>query len=210
MYDGFKARYTFPCPARREASIPFSAFRTVEQLPGVRRPAVFDIRFSCPCGGEHPGLLTHRDLDWSPLGGTAEAFFDVMTGRFESVYDMLVDEAAHRITHGRWPWTFFCVAETKPRPAYPSAFRVLEPAHGRMVVAVRCPSCESISVNLVSCDHLDVPYYSDREVEVVDHVFGQRGGGGLDDLVEELHSGPFGRSRQPLAGHLEHGHSRQG
>ncbi len=210
MYDSLKASFTLPCPSRRQTAVPFSAFRTVEPLPGVRRPAVFGVRYSCPCGEEHPGLVTHDDLDWKPLGAAAAAFFNIMTGRFESAGEMLVDEAAHRIAHGRWPWTFFCVAERKPRPVFPSAFRVLEPERGNMVVAISCPSCEAISVNLVSRDHVDVPYYSDPQVEVVDHVFSPVGGGGVDGLVDELHAGPYDRSRHDLAADLPRCHSRQG
>ena len=45
-----------------------SAFRSFERLPGAAHPAVFRVRFACPCGGEHDGLLTHEELDWAPLG----------------------------------------------------------------------------------------------------------------------------------------------
>ena len=174
MYDGLTARYSFPCPAGGDAHVRLSSFRAVERLPGTGAPAVYAVRFACPCGGEHSALATHGDLDWAPLGAAAAlAFFNVMTGRFESAAASLADEAAHRIRHGSWPWTFFCVAEEQVQPVYPSAFRLIAEDGRRRLVAVSCPSCACTSVNVVTADHLDVPFYSDREVGVVEHVYGR-------------------------------------
>ncbi len=171
MYDGLTARYTFPCPEREETRVRLSAFRAVERLPGSQRPAVYEVHFACPCGEEHPGLLTHGDLDWAPLGHVATAFYNLMTGRLEPAGAPMAEEAAWRIGRGRWPWTFFCFAEERPRPVFPSAFRVLFPESGRIVVAAVCPACSQVSVNLVSHDHLDVPFYSDVEIDVVEHTY---------------------------------------
>ena len=41
----------------------------------------------------------------------------------------------------------------------------------RVGVAVRCPVCTRVSVNLVSHEHVDLPFHNDREIGVVRHVF---------------------------------------
>jgi hypothetical protein len=196
VYDGLTARFTFPCPEGSEARVRLSAFMLLERLHGVRRPALYGVRFACPCGAEHDGLVTHRELDWAPLGVTATAFFNVMTGRLEPAARPLADEAAWRIDRGRWPWTFFCLAEERSRPVFPSAFRVLFPEAERMLVAVECPTCARTSANVVSHEHLDVPFYSDHEVEVVEHLFesGEEAGG----LAGELTRASFERRSRSL------------
>jgi hypothetical protein len=200
VYDGLTARYTFPCPTREEARVRLSSFRTLERLPGATHPAVYEVRFACTCGEAHVGLVTHDDLDWAPLGLAAAArFYNVMTGRLEPAAAELADQAAVRIKRGVWPWSFFCFAEDRPRPVFPSAFRIVAPGAGRMVVAVRCPACQQTSVNLVSQEHLDVPFYSDAEVEVIEHVFSLAGQEEIASLADELTSGDFGASRRELA-----------
>ena len=88
MYDVLRARYTFACPAREHASVPLSAFREVERLPGAAHPAVFRVRFACACGDEHDGLLSHDDLDWAPLGvGEEREFVNLMTARRQLLGD---------------------------------------------------------------------------------------------------------------------------
>ena len=81
MYDALTARYTFACPRREQAHVALSSFRLLERLPGAAHPAVYEVRFDCSCGDEHPGLVSHEDLDWAPLGGHAGAFVDLMTSR---------------------------------------------------------------------------------------------------------------------------------
>ncbi len=210
MYDGLTARYTFSCPSGTEASVRLSAFRALERVPGTARPAVFEVRFACPCGGDHPGLVTHDELDWAPVAGSSARFLDVMSGRTGSADAELREEAAHRIRQGRWPWAFWCVAEECARPVFPSAFRVLAPRDERMLVAVRCPSCGTTSVNVVSREHLDLPYCSDTAVDVLDQVFDATGEESLDGLAAELRAGPFSCTRHELREGGERGHSRQG
>jgi hypothetical protein len=197
VYDQLTARYTFPCPTAAEVRVRLSSFRAVERLPGASRPSIYGIRFACPCGTEHAGLATHADLDWAPLGQAASAFYNVMTGRLEPAAGPLADEAAWRIGRGRWPWTFFCAAEARPRVAYPSAFRQLVPESGRMVVAIACPVCARTSVNLVSHDHLDVPFYSDDEVEVGERVYPD--GEGAGELVADVATGSLAWRTRSLA-----------
>lgn len=186
MYDSLTTRYTFACPAHEQAKVPLSAFRRVERLPGAAHPAVYEIRFACSCGDLHDGLVTHVELDWAPLGLTEAAFYNVMTGRLEPAASELVDQAACRIKRGVWPWSFFCVAEERARPAFPSALRLVAPEDSRLVAALRCSACGTTSVNLVSTEHLDVPFYSDRQVDVIEHVFGAGGEERLDALADEL------------------------
>jgi hypothetical protein len=200
MYDALRTRYTFACPNRGEVGIRLSAFRRVERLPGAVHPALFRISFACPCGGEHPGLVAHDELDWAPLGLRAGSFVNLMTDRLDNVAAELSDVAARRIAQGEWPWSFFCYPEERPRPIFPSSFFLLA-ASGRgapIGVAVRCPACASVSVNLVSAEHVDVPFFSDAEIGVVEHVFHSDADTLLERFREELYSARFDTRRVEL------------
>ena len=56
---------------------------------------------------------------------------------------------------------------------YPSAFRLLaeSPRDGPSGRRGSLPACGRVSVNLVTHDHVDVPFHNDREVGVVGHAF---------------------------------------
>jgi hypothetical protein len=201
MYDTLTTSYTFACPLHGETRVRLSRFLRLEELPGAHHPAVFRVEFACGCGHDHPGLVTHEELDWAPLGvhdGTT--FVNLMTSRLEAVGDELVDLAASRIKAGEWPWSFFCWPEERPRPVYPSAFKLLAPAASgdRVGVAVRCPACGRVSVNLVSRSHVDVPFVNDREVGVVEHLFEGDVAATLAEFREELWSGTFDARRLGL------------
>jgi len=184
-----------------ETHVRLSRFRRLEQLPGAEHPAVFRVEFACGCGGDHPGLVTHTDLDLAPLGLQDETtYLNIMTSRVESLGDELGELAAARIKAGEWPWSFFCWAEDRPRPVFPSAFKVLAPAVSgdRVGVAVRCPVCSSVSVNLVSQAHVDVPFVNDREVGVVEHVFADDATAAIEEFRAELYSASFDARRLGL------------
>jgi hypothetical protein len=200
MYDALGARYTFACPSREQASVPLSAFREVERLPGAAHPAVYRVRFACVCGDEHDGLLSHDDLDWAPLGmGESTMFLNLMTDRVEAVRDELGDLAVRQITAGSWPWSVFCFPEGRPRPAFPSLFRLLAPGGGGSVgLAARCSSCGRLSVNIVSTAHVDVPFHHDVEVGVVPHVFADDAFRTLEEFRAELWSEAFDARRLQL------------
>ena len=175
MYDPLLGRYTFACPLRGETHVLLSAFRSIEQLAGAAHPAVFRIRFDCDCGEEHDGLLTHDELDWAPLG-----------------------LAAGHIKRGEWPWSFFCYPEEQPRPVFPSSFTLLTATNGTVGLAVRCPSCRRLSLNLVSHPHVDVPFHNDREIGVVEHMFAADALATLEDFRAELWSSSFDARRLTL------------
>jgi hypothetical protein len=181
MYDALTTRYTFSCPARGETRVQLSDFRAVERLPGATHPAVFQVLFACQCGGEHVGLVAHDELDWAPLGLQDVPFVNLMTDRLEVVEAEFSDLAVHRLLAGEWPWTFFCYPEERPRPVFPSSFRLLAPgtARGSIGLAVRCPACSCVSVNLVSHEHVNLPFHNDPQIGVVEHLF-------ADDVVRTL------------------------
>src|SRR5918996_2039481 len=80
VYDPLTSRYSFACPHGVDARVPLSSFRVLERLPGPQHPAVYSVLFACRCGEEHPGLVSHDDLDWAPLGGgAATTFHNLMT-----------------------------------------------------------------------------------------------------------------------------------
>jgi hypothetical protein len=200
MYDPFRTRYVLSCPVRGETAVALSAFRRLERLPGAAHPAVYAITFACTCGDEHPGLVAHDDLDWAPLGLDAGSFFDLMTDRARDAGDQLGEVAASRIRAGEWPWCFFCYAEDRAKPVFPSAFTLLAPgAIGGLVgVAVRCPDCETRSINLVSRPHIDLPFHNDAQVGVVEHVFEADAERAIEDFRLELYSGAFDARRLAL------------
>src|SRR4029077_19916425 len=68
MYDALRSRYTFACPTRGQSHVTLSAFRELVRLDGATHPAVYQVRFACPCGDDHVGFVTHAELDWAPLG----------------------------------------------------------------------------------------------------------------------------------------------
>jgi hypothetical protein len=199
MYDGLTGRYTFSCPARGEVKVRLSGFRVLERLPGAAHPAVYKITFACACGEEHEGLVTHDELDWAPLSGSDTSFFNLMTSRFESSAEELTDQAARHIQGGAWPWSFFCYPEERPRPVFPSAFRLLSPGGGEVGLAVECPACTQTSVNVVSRAHVDVPFYNDRRVAVVEHIFAHDCENALEAFRAELFSSSFDACRRDLA-----------
>ena len=123
-----------------------------------------------------------------------------MTSKVEPVSAELTDVAAARIKAGEWPWSFYCWPEERPRPVYPSSFKLLAPAVSgdRVGLAVRCPVCGKMSVNLVSRAHVDVPFLNDREVGVVEHVFEHDAAATVAEFQAELWSGSFDARRLGL------------
>ena len=198
MYDALTSRYTFSCPRQGSSRVALSAFRTLEPLPGTAHPVVYCVRFACPCGDEHDGLVSHDELDWAPLGLQGGVFLNLMTDRLEPLADELGELAAARIKAGEWPWSFFCYPEERVRPVFPSSFFVLAPGDGSLGLAVRCPACRKLSVNLVTHEHVDLPFHNDREVGVVEHVFGDDLPAAVEEFRAELYSARFDARRLAL------------
>ncbi|MEO5574580.1 MAG: hypothetical protein ABIR67_08965 [Gaiellaceae bacterium] len=198
MYDALTARYTFACPRREQAHVALSSFRLLERLPGAAHPAVYEVRFDCSCGEQHPGLVSHDDLDWAPLGGHAGTFVDLMTSRtLDSASELQASAAAH-LQAGTWPWSFYCYPEGRPRPVSPSSFVAVAPGDRWVGLAVRCPACEALSVNLVSQAHVDLPFANDESIGVVDHVFAEDAVRSVAAFHSELHSSRFDEQRLHL------------
>lgn len=198
MYDALTARYTFACPRREQAHVALSSFRLLERLPGAARPAVYGIRFDCSCGDEHPGLVTHEELDWAPLGGRAGRFVDLMTSRAGDTGGELLEAAAAHLKAGEWPWSFYCYLEGRARPVFPSAFVAVVPGDRCVGLAVRCPACDALSVNLVSETHVDLPFANDGTIGVVDHVFAADALRTVEAFRSELDSSRFDERRLHL------------
>src|SRR5215213_9692704 len=168
MYDALTGRFTFACPARGETAVPLSAFRRLERLPGAAHPAVYRIRFACACGDEHDGLASHDELDWAPLGLRAGQFVNLMTSRLEPAASELGELA------------------------------LLAPGEQVLGVAVVCPSCATLSVNLVSHAHVDLPFHHDRSVGVLEHVFAADVASTVEAFRDELYSSRFDERRLDL------------
>jgi hypothetical protein len=205
VYDPLTTTFSFSCPHGREAQVPLSSFRELEPLPGAAHPAVYRVLFGCRCGEEHHGLVSHDDLDCAPLGIAATASFrNLMTARDGSLAAELTDLAAARIGAGEWPWSFFCLLEDRPRPMTPSALAFVAQGDGHGArsygIAVRCPSCAAVSVNLVTQAHVDIPFWNDARVGVVDHVFEADALRVVTEFRAELQSARFDEKRLDLEG----------
>ena len=198
MYDALTGRYTFSCPHREEARVTLSAFRRLERLPGAAHPAVYEVLFDCGCGDAHQGLVSHDELDVAPLGGEGGAYLNLMTSRIDDLGAELRETAAAHVRAGTWPWSFFCFPEGRPRPVFPSSFVAIAPGSGTHGLAVRCPACSSLSVNLVTQAHVDLPFWNDARVGVVEHVFAEDAFRTLDDFRLELYSSHFDERRLNL------------
>ena len=199
MYDVLTSRYTFACPRQGESRVSLSSFRTLEPLAGTGHPVVYCVRFACPCGDEHDGLVSHDELDWAPLGLEGGVFLNLVTSRVEPVSAERGERAAARLGAGEWPWSLFCYPEERPRPVFPSAFILLAPGDGALGLAVRCPSCRRTSVNIVSHEHVDVPFHNDREIGVVAHHFTADAGATIGAFQAELYSSAFDVRRLDLS-----------
>lgn len=193
MVDALTGTYRLSCPHRGEARVRLSAFRELDLLPGAAHPAVFRVRFACACGEEHTGLVSHDELDWGLLGITPDRTFTGDDVAFE-----LALHTVERLERGEWPWTFFCYLESRSRPVTPSSFLAVSGSATGLGVAVRCPVCDATSVNLVSEQHVDVPFVHDRHVGVVDHVFDADAARALEQFAAELASPAFDVRRLDL------------
>jgi hypothetical protein len=198
MYDALTARFIFACPARGETRVTLSAFRRLERLPGAAHPAVYRVLFACACGKEHDGLVAHDDLDWAPLGLRGGVFFNFMTAHFDPIDDELSELAARRLQAGEWPWSFFCYPEERARPVFPSSFFLLAPGDRSLGLAVRCPACQRMSINLVSREHVDIPWHNDAEIGVVERVLAEDIATMVTEFREELDSTRFDSRRIDL------------
>jgi len=80
----------------------------------------------------------------------------------------------------------------------PSAFAVIAPGESSFAVAVQCPVCAAVSVNLVSREHVDLPFWNDRRIGVVEHVFRRDAFRALEEFRAELHWARFDERRLDL------------
>ena len=90
--------------------------------------------------------------------------------------------------------------EARLKPVFPSSLAVVLP-HGRgdlVGVAMSCPSCGEMSLNLVSEPHLDVPFFHDRVVHFVERPFGDGRDLTLEQFHDRLHSARFDAARSDL------------
>ena len=198
MYDVMRSRYTFACPTRGKAKVSLSSFRRLARLPGAAHPALYRVDFECVCGEVHAGLVADDDLDWAPLGLGGGAFLNLMTSTLDSVADEFAEVSAQRIRAGEWPWSFFCYPEERPRPVFPSSFCLLAPGGRAIGLAIRCPVCTHVSVNLVSTEHVDLPFHNDVSVGVVEHVFTSDVPLAVEEFRAELDSSAFDYRRLEL------------
>src|SRR5262249_9046474 len=175
--------------------------RSLAELPGPHHPAVYEIVFACGCGEEHPGLVAQDELDLAPLGLEEErTFVNLMTSRADSLGGELTELAAQRIKAGEWPWSFFCFIEDRPRPGFPSAFRLL--AHsapgGPAGAAGRRRVWGAPPAHLAPREPAALPSHNDREIGVVGHVFPDDAAATVAAFTAELYSASFDARRLGL------------
>lgn len=197
--DALTGTFTLSCPRHGTTRVRLSAFHRIERLAVAVHPALFRVEFECGCGDEHPALLSHDVLDWAPLGlEGGGSFLNLMTARLDDLAGELADIATSRIRAGEWPWSFFCYPEDRPRPVCPSSFSLLATGGGMVGVAVQCPVCGAVSINVVSRAHVDVPFANDARVGVAAHAFAPESLRTLEQFRVELESAVFDERRLGL------------
>jgi hypothetical protein len=151
------------------------------------------------CAREHLGLVTQDELDYEPLEPRATAaFWDPMTGRLGGdLSHELAEIAAVNLRRGIWPLSFWCSAEERMRPGYPSALSWVAGLREVIGVAVRCESCRETSLNLVSRRHLDEPFFHDAVVGALERPVGEIAE--IEAFRAELWSQRFDDHRTDLA-----------
>ena len=65
-------------------------------------------------------------------------------------------------------------------------------------MAVRCPACDGVSLNLVSHEHVDLPFHNHAEIGVLGHVFADDALRTVDEFRDELYSTSFDARRLQL------------
>jgi hypothetical protein len=204
MYDLLRASYRFHCPAAPEGvlrSVPLSSFRSIERLAGAAHPAVFRVAYRCGCGEEHVGLVSHDELDYRPIGAGEELeFTNLLTGRAEPIGNELLELAGAQVRQGNWPWRLYCCREGVLKPVFPSCLtHVAGGEDGGLVgVAMRCPVCDQLSLNVVTRAHLDVPFHHDQIVRVIERPYGDLRDLTAERFHEELWSAGFDAERGAL------------
>ena len=142
--------------------------------PGRRIRPSTSVRFACPCGDEHVGLVTHDELDWAPLGLGGGVFLNLMTSRLEPLGDRARRPRRAADRGGRVALELLLLPGGAAAAGLPvGVLRCSRRATAALGVAVRCPACATVSVNLVSPSHVDLPFHHDREIGVVEHVFAE-------------------------------------
>src|SRR5260221_14204511 len=107
MYDVIRASYQFHCPRHPHGelhAVALSRFRSIERLPGAAHPAVFRVTYHCDCGDPHVGLASHDDLEYAPIGAADVTFRNLLTGRTEPVWGVLLGLARPQVPNGNRPW----------------------------------------------------------------------------------------------------------
>jgi hypothetical protein len=203
LYDLLRARYQFHCPRRPEGEtrlVALSRFRSIERLPGAAHPAVYRISYLCDCGDHHQGLVAHSDLDYGPIVPQGELEFrNLLTGRAEPIVDELADLAQRQVQRGNWPWRLYCSAESALKPVFPSCLTLVSPAASDLVgVAMHCPTCGQLSLNVVTESHLDVPFHHDQVIKILERPFGDVRDLTVERFHAELHSAGFDTERARL------------
>ena len=84
------------------------------------------------------------------------------------------------------------------RGAAASSFFLLSAGRDDVGVAVRCPACAAISVNLVSRSHVDLAFHNDPHVGVVEHLFADDATRAVEEFRAELYSAHFDARRLDL------------
>ena len=69
---------------------------------------------------------------------------------------------------------------------------------GSIGVAVRCPACSRLSINIVSAEHVDLPFHNDAAIGVVEHVFREDALSTIEEFHSELYSASFDARRLKL------------
>ena len=202
MYDALTTRYTFACPARGETSVRLSAFRrgrpaARRRPPGrVPRPLRLRLRRGTPrprltrptrLGAARPRRA--RDVPEPDDSPTRAARLGVRRPD---------DPPRSRPESG--PGASSATPRSDRGPCSRPSSASSPQAHptASIGLAVLCPACVRISINLVTHEHVDLPFHNDAEIGVVQHVFTSDTTQTLDEFRARLYSSDFDARRLQL------------
>ena len=130
MYDALTTTYTLLVPAPRRdarAAVALPPARAAARARSIR-PSTASSSPAAAATSTPGSSRTTTSTGRRSASSDETTFVNLMTSQRRAARRTSSrDLAAARIKAGEWPWSFFCWPEERPRPVFPSAFRLLAP-----------------------------------------------------------------------------------
>ena len=205
--DALTTTYRFSCPQRGEAIVRLSSFRADRAASGRGASCrlLRSLRLLAAATSTSASSPRRSSTGSRWVSSRGRTFVNLMTSRHDDLSADLRALALTRIEAGEWPWSFFCYlgGAGSSRDAvvvHAACAGWRSCARGSLGLAVRCPVCGSVSINVVSEPHVDLPFWNDPHVGVVEHVFGDDAAAHDRGISRRAAFGELRRARVSLLG----------